>query len=579
MGGKAGKHGQRSQGKQALPTSAERERFLRKREARKRKRASRAGLRLEDKWAKQFVDAKYKYVFVQVPMKGKVRGSGMGSPGQSNTGPASRLTHKTPVGDIVFGNDLNDLKWFDSKLKPTSSFQPAQRVVYPQLNKNGGVIVLDKNKGLPINLADGRPVDIDGVALKPSGGHVGFDVDHSAVASGQVDLDSMLNTRSGNLHPPASDLALEDSRMVTERRARYRSSKSPVLSSDIATKNRSVSDRGLESSPTKPKQSLSPEINAPSTPRPPRTTTPAPDIDTKIKGSRIRLPKGLILDLIVEFTIGAIISDLEQQIAKLTQEAIKRAWADKIYKIVQPQIEATIGLERHAREEINVKKSYIEVDWEVLLREQAEDFADAVVWFFKFSYGNPGFVELFEDVNYIGHKPVLYSRARQKPKRRRDRDDDTLIHEQHRQYILIWDEKIHLIAEMYREIALDAVAQLNVIHEEIKKVTNTLSSEGRSAIDRHLVNGGMTEINNALNEYNFKEAKRRSRLLIPSIRGQFHYYNALRHRERGTVKEAKVLQRILGNSSMVYMQHTRSLAEDEKNLLSMFLGQRFENLR
>ena len=145
MGGKGGKHGPRSRSKQILPTSAARKRFLKKRKARNYNRvSSRSGHLLENKWTKQFVDAKFKYVFVQIPMKGHVRTQRMSMPGQPNTGPAFRLSEKTPMGDVIFGDDLNDLKWFDSKRQYTSSFSEAQKIVYPHLNDNGGIITLKK---------------------------------------------------------------------------------------------------------------------------------------------------------------------------------------------------------------------------------------------------------------------------------------------------------------------------------------------------------------------------------------------------------------------------------------------------
>lgn len=435
------------------------------------------------------------------------------------------------VDFVVRNPETGTLEYYDAKTTEKASKYP-QNLKYRALYENGGT-VRSSNDRLPSWLENEQELEAGGKIEK--------------VRKDNHDLVKIKN----------------EIRSVQHRSAR----------------NRSVSNRGLESNPTKPKQSLSPDTNTPSTPTLPTNTTPSPDIDTKIKGSRIRLPKGLIVDLIVEFTIGAIISDFEQQIAKLTQEAIKRAWADKVYKIVQPQIEAFIGLERDAREEIKVEKAYIEVDWEVLLREQAEDFADAVVWFFKFSYGKPGFVELFEDVNYISHRLVWYSQDRQKPRRRRDKDDDTLIHEQHRQYILIWDEKIHLIAEMYRKIAHEALVRLDIIHEKIKKVKNTLSTQAQSDIDQHLLRGDLPEIANALYINNFKEATRQSRMLIHGIRGQFSFYKVLSHHKRGVIEEVKVLQEILANSLTVYLERTKSLEQDEKNLLSMFLGQRLENLQ
>lgn len=578
----------------ALPTSPARERFLKRRRAAVRRITSRSGKLLNTKWAKQFVDAGYKYVFVEIPVKGKMRSARFSMPGQPNTGSPFHLSPRTPEADIIFGNDLDDLKWFDSKLQNTSSFTGAQRTTYPALNENGGVIIWGK-KNPPINLADGKPVNLDRVALKPRGGHVGFDVDHSAVASGQMNLNSMLEKRRGNLHPPASDLALEDSRMLTEKRARYRADKSRAPGGGKPSGDRGVSNRrGIDDVQPKPRRP-SGAVRVPSTSPPgtsvkhpprdlaPRVKPSTPDIDVPIKKSpRIRIPKGLILDIIVDFIIGTIISDYEQQIAELTQNRIKSVWADKVYKLVQPQIESAVALENYARKEIKVEKAYIEVDWEVLLREQAEEFSDAVVWFFKFSHGKPGFVELFEDINYISHRPITRSAGWHpkpvKPRRFRDNVDKTLIHEQHRQYILVWDKKIHLFAKLFRKLVDEALVQLDLIVEKINKVKDTLSKQAQKNIDKQLLRGDIEKIANALYEHNFKEAKRQSRFLIMSVRGQFNSNKVPSHRVRRVVEEIERLQFIMREWGTVN-EYVKSLNEGEKGLLSMFLGQKLENLR
>lgn len=396
MGGKSGKHGHRSRGNQSLPTSAERKRFLkRKIRANKTRVTSRAGKLLDKKWATQFVDAGYKYVFEQVPMKGNIPSSRIRRfPGEPETVIPAHMSKRTPKADIVFGNDLSDLKFFDSKRQYTSTFTMAQRQVYPIINERGGRIILKDHTSL-INLVDGKPVDIDGVVIRPGTAHVGFHVDLSAVASGQVDLNSLLHNRSGNLHPPASDLALEDSRMNTERRAQYRGPDTTELSG--GRKDRGVSKRGLENNPIESEQKPRPKNNTPSSRTVPKSKTLTPDLDPP-----------------------------------------------------------------------NLKKRLI-----------------------------PNRIRIYGEG----------SRQKEVPKLKADKADRKLLHESHRDFILVWDKEVHHIAQMYRELARKSMNQLNRIHDEVIASLKHFTSrkEEKNAIT--WITKEERRIEAALQVYNFNEAK------------------------------------------------------------------------
>lgn len=552
MSGKGGKHGPKSKRGTVLPTSAARRRYLEKRRrAAKSRTTARTGRRLNTAWAKQFVDAGYKYVFVEVPIKGNIPSTKVQRfPGAKETRVPARLSKFTPEADIIFGNDLNDLKFFDSKRQSTTSFSKAQRMVYPQINKNGGVIVLEEGTSLR-NLADGQMVEIDGIKIKPGTAHVGFHVDLSAVASGQKELDSLLNARSGNLHPPASDLDLEDSRMVSERRARYRN---------------------------KPKSKTTPK--RPNAPKP-TVKVASSNIKKPVIPKKVGLPVGLAANVIIEYTIGKTIQKLEQELDETNANGIKMLWKSEIFPKIEEGINLTINLERYRPDYLRKGPVYIKLDWEVLLRLQMKDtITDAIVWAFKFVHGNPGFAEVFEGVNYVGHEAVGYGEdhiSKNKPKKRTDSSDNTLVREFHRDFILIWDPKVHRIAVKYRNLALKVINQLNVVFDKTMEVIKTISSnKNQSNAEKHLT-ARMDKIAKALNRYDFKDAKKQTLFLVFDVNGQLEFSKVYQYRIEKVQNEITVLKSLL-SETFELRKLSKKQKENQQDLLAMYMGQDYDNL-
>ena len=552
MGGKAGKHGPSSSGT-PLPTSAARKSYLKKRATGAKSRGtSRAGTLLEPKWAKEFVDTGYKYVFVQVPIKGNVPSRKVSAfPGQPKKTVPAQLSKLTPEADIIFGNELDDLKFFDSKRQNTTSFSKAQRIVYRQININGGEIVLKEGTSLR-NLADGQMVEIDGIKIRKGTAHVGFKVDLSAVASGQRDLNTLLNERAGNLHPPASDLQLEDSRMVSERRARYRNKPQPT------------------SKTTKPKKTPKPNIDA-----------PTPNLKKPFVPKKIGLPVGFIANFVIDYTIGKTIQKLERQLDAVNQAGIKMFWNSEIYPKIEDGINVTLRFEKSQPEILRDVPIFIKLDWEVLLRLQMKDaLTDTVVWAFKFVHGEPGFAEVFEGVKYIGHEAVGYGEdfvSKNKAKKKNDSSQRSLVHEIHRSFILIWDPEVHKIAVKYRALAIKAMAQLNKTFDKSMEVIKTISSnKGQSNAKIHLT-GSMEKISMALNRYDFNGAKRHTRLLVHDVNGQFTIAKVYKYRIEKVQEEIKSLKAVLAETFEL-RKISKKQRKNQQDLLAMFMLQKYERL-
>ena len=72
-----------------------------------------AGKQLNKLWAEQFVKAGYKYVFTEIPMAGLELVRPGGFPGEPPKPMQWRLTKQVPIADVVFGNSLDDLSWFE----------------------------------------------------------------------------------------------------------------------------------------------------------------------------------------------------------------------------------------------------------------------------------------------------------------------------------------------------------------------------------------------------------------------------------------------------------------------------------
>jgi len=102
-----------------------------------------------------------------------------------------------------------------------------------------------------------------------------------------------------------------------------------------------------------------------------------------------------------------------------------------------------------------------------------------------------------------------------------------------------------------------------------------LSQHAQNNIIKILINQDIRRLDEVILEFNFKKAIAKSKWLVRGILGQFSRYKVFEHRKEYVIDEVEKLNDIFRNRGY---QSLKGLIDDEKALLSMYLGQEFENL-
>ena len=304
-----------------------------------------------------------------------------------------------------------------------------------------------------------------------------------------------------------------------------------------------------------------------------------------VKGA-IRFGAGLILDFILDAALTSIIAEFEKEIAEIEQVRIKRLWSDNVYSKIVPQVEwirerepyvTKSGYINNSGAEFQLgKRLYTKLTWKLLYRLQTDEKISAVVvWAAKLLAGNPGFVELLDDVRYISHELTPYITKSPKPRRYFDPNDEWLRHIEYDEYILVWDAKVSDIANKYRDKVDEAQEQLDMIEEAIKVQSAQLPAHAQQNISRHVIGDGIQRVRDALTEHNFQRTKAKAETLKWSVQGQFTYYQVYQYRIDKIIDEIQKLKTIISSRPNSIMSR---LPEEEKALLSMYLDQKIENL-
>jgi hypothetical protein len=154
-----------------------------------------------------------------------------------------------------------------------------------------------------------------------------------------------------------------------------------------------------------------------------------PDVRVKLSTSVFRFVRGLALQFVVGIVVGSFVSWAERRISKDTQAQVAREWRDRLY----PKLEALLQTEMKASIEGRQpagRRRYIRVLWTLVMREQAEGLADVGPYIAKFVAGSPGFVELYEAVEFDAGFWILETTRRvetQPAKRARDSRANDLV--------------------------------------------------------------------------------------------------------------------------------------------------------
>lgn len=371
----------------------------------------------------------------------------------------------------------------------------------------------------------------------------------------------------------------------------FSSSVSPIVTKLPKNSPPSVGGRSTEGVA----RGLSPRTSSPPT-HFPNSNPLFPDMESpNIKPTHIakglkRIGRGLIFDYVFDYAIGKTIEALEAELDRVKQELISSQWARFVYPNIERDIEIIISLEKSDADKITYHQAYIKLDWEVLLRRQGSDesfvftfdpdeITGDIAWIYKNVYGEHGPVTVFEGVKYIQHDIAAYeSQPRMRPKAKADKSDNKLLHEPHRDFILVWDKEVHRIAQMYREFAQKSMDQLNRIHDEVIAGFKHFTSQKEAKIKFFWITEHERKIESALQVYNFKVAKKLTNSLTHVVGGQFT--NKVRDPVKNrTFEKISELEVIMAETSNKLFALSKKHQPNQRDLLSLFLEQEFDNLR
>jgi hypothetical protein len=424
------------------------------------RRANKRGISLEERWEK-VLRRRYKYVFKQT------RVQGFGKPRKSIPGPGQRsggglvrsLQGGTPKADFLVGDSVNELFVIDSKQTPNSGFTKNQEHGYPNIRDRGGEVIAKSGQK---NSKTGRTHNLRGRKLKANKIIILYEVDLVAIEAGQTTLDDVVNKRRGQLNPKPTPLQLPPadvpglksgsdgtSNNGTDEDSRGRSRPE---NGKVDGKSRSVDSPGSDPPQAKPKKT--------SVRTKPPSTTPSNVPNVKLKPGKVafRFVRGLIIDQLVSLAVGLFVNYFEKKVAEENQKRVRSHWIDKVYPKVEPHIRDKIQMANEGSPHLPRKRVYAGVGWTVIMQELDEDASDVVVWAGKFVAGDPGFGEVFHDLEVHPGKVMVYIKRGDGPppktktfKRRRDERADDLLRYGYYQYILLHDPKVLKFANSLRK--------------------------------------------------------------------------------------------------------------------------------
>jgi hypothetical protein len=133
-----------------------------------------------------------------------------------------------------------------------------------------------------------------------------------------------------------------------------------------------------------------------------------PKLGSAVARSTFRLGKGFLVDQLMEYVIGKIVSHFENQVRDEVKRSISFAWDQSVGPRIQSVVNSAIEWSLKAPKDRGKivpyilgtpRQAYVKVEWSIMLKEFRNDpVGDTGVWIVKWFAGDPGFVEGFHSV-------------------------------------------------------------------------------------------------------------------------------------------------------------------------------------
>ena len=358
------------------------------------RRSRRQGVELQGRW-EAHLKARFRFVFKGVDIQG------IHIPRSTAPGPSSVYAPKSsgaiPEADFIVGDSLDDLHPVEIKKTPQSGQTNNQRLGYPRVNRDGGLIVVRK----PLtNLVTGEVHALEGVEIQPRRFVRLYEVDAVAVEAQQVTTDELFTKRKGQLHPrptplqlpPASETGAPPRSRGTSNNGVDESTRSRERPKAGAGTDRAVSARGsagrqaADATPAFGSAGVAPE--------------PGDHSIRSSSGFLKNLAKGFALEIVKGLVLNALIGPYERQLGEVNLEQTARSFKTFILPKVEPVLHGELA---HSYEVLfnpdkhvwPADRRYLLVWWYQFTEEQAANVGDVAVWAYRFP---EGFAEVFHSV-------------------------------------------------------------------------------------------------------------------------------------------------------------------------------------
>jgi hypothetical protein len=286
--------------------------------------------------------------------------------------------------------------------------------------------------------------------------------------------------------------------------------------------------------------------------------------------SLFRFARGVVIQMLVDITLGLLVQYFERQVAEQTQARVAEAWKDKIFPkiegVLRREMQASASGAQSARD-----RTYIGVRWALVTRELDEDASDVIVWATKFAVQNPGFGEIYErtevntadmlrlDVTPVGaQSPYWKGRLDGEAfKRERVPGATNLIRYPFRTWILVHDPAVAAMMETIRQERERFQTDLLSIEREYLKV------DAYATFDESLI-----RIQTAVDNYALHDAGREAATFARELH-RMHGASAL-----PTVMRIATFKNKLAQTEARHSNRRLRLQPEQARLLDSQLGPR-----
>jgi hypothetical protein len=234
----------------------------------------------------------------------------------------------------------------------------------------------------------------------------------SRVATYQAPSAGSFAQLRATIHGTARTLARQQE-IRAARQPRARPTPDAAGMEDAPEGARGTTDRGVDETLAKARASATDGVGdideklSGLDPDAPKAAVEAPRVKRSLAKSILKFGKGFLIDQLVDLAIALFVGYFQRRVTEDNTRLMRDAWKRNVAPKVEPLVRHWIARSA-AGHTFNLaddqKYVYVEIEWTLMLEELREDASDVIVWFGKFFAQDPGFGEVYYDLQ-ISRQP------------------------------------------------------------------------------------------------------------------------------------------------------------------------------